>query len=403
MSKINTQEDLLELVTRGIESVYPSKEALLEKLATGESTSWYLGIDPTGPSIHVGHSIVLKKLRDFQKLGHKIILLIGDFTAMIGDPTDKTATRKRLTREEVLENAKSYKEQASFFLKFDGDNPAEIRYNSEWLAAMSFADVVELSSHFTVQRLLERDMFDKRVKEGKPVYLHEFLYPLMQAYDSVMLDVDGEMGGNDQTYNMLAGRTLMKEIKHKNKFVITMKLLADQTGKKMGKSEGNMITLQDSAADMYGKIMSWTDGMILSGFELLTDVSTEEIQNIQKELENGLNPRDAKDRLAQEVVAFYHGQEVATEAAEGFASLFKSKEVPEEMEEIKLGQVSVIDALVLSDLAPSKGEARRLIEGGGVRIDGEVIKDGQVIVEHKKEGVVLQKGKRHFVRLFSDI
>jgi len=403
MSHINTQETLLELVTRGVESVYPSKDALLERLSLNEPTSWYLGIDPTGPSIHVGHSIVLKKLRDFQRLGHKIILLIGDFTAMIGDPTDKSAARKRLTREEVLQNAKSYKEQASLFLKFDGENPAEIRYNSEWLATMSFADVVELSSHFTVQRLLERDMFDKRVKEGKPVYLHEFLYPLMQAYDSVALDIDGEMGGNDQTYNMLAGRTLMKELKQKNKFVITTKLLADQTGKKMGKSEGNMITLQDSPSEMYGKIMSWTDGMILSGFELLTDVSSKEIQNIQQELENGLNPRDAKDRLAQEVVAFYYNAEAAEEAAVDFKASFQAKETPEEMKSFKVGEVNVVDALLIAGLAPSKGEARRLIDGGGVRIDGEVIKDGQTMIEHKKDGIVLQKGKRHFVRLFSDV
>jgi len=207
----------------------------------------------------------------------------------------------------------------------------------------------------------------------------------MQAYDSVALDIDGEMGGNDQTYNMLAGRTLMKELKQKNKFVITTKLLADQTGKKMGKSEGNMITLQDSPSEMYGKIMSWTDGMILSGFELLTDVSSKEIQNIQQELENGLNPRDAKDRLAQEVVAFYYNAEAAKEAAVDFKAIFQAKETPEEMKSFKVGEVNVVDALLIAGLAPSKGEARRLIDGGGVRIDGEVIKDGQTMIEHKKD------------------
>ncbi|MCR4314043.1 MAG: tyrosine--tRNA ligase, partial [Candidatus Uhrbacteria bacterium] len=250
-----------ELLTRGVEKIFPSREFLEARLKEGKQLSLYLGIDPTGPDLHIGHSIQLRKLRQFQDLGHKVILLIGDFTGMIGDPTDKSATRVRLTREQVLANAEKYKEQASKILDFGGKNPVELRYNSEWHAKLSLTEVLELAAHFTVPQMLARDMFKKRMQEGKDVYMHEFLYPLMQGYDSVAMDVDGEVGGNDQTFNMLAGRDLMKAMQGKEKFVIAGKLLADPTGKKMGKSEGNMITLGDSSDDMFGKIMSWTDGM----------------------------------------------------------------------------------------------------------------------------------------------
>ena len=261
----------------------------------------YLGIDPTGPSLHLGHIVALRKLRQFQDLGHKVILLIGDFTGMIGDPSDKSATRQRLTRKEVLQNAKLYKTQASKILRFSGKNAAVLKYNSKWLAKLSFEDVVELAAHFTVQQMMARDMFDRRMKENKPISISEFMYPLMQGFDSVAMKTDGEIGGNDQTFNMLAGRTLMKEMHHKEKFVVTMKLLVDATGKKMGKTEGNMITLGDSADEMFGKVMSWTDGMIRNGFELLTDVSLDEIDHA---LANQ-NPRDVKMRLAETVVGSF--------------------------------------------------------------------------------------------------
>ncbi|TSC72766.1 MAG: hypothetical protein G01um101470_282, partial [Parcubacteria group bacterium Gr01-1014_70] len=270
-----------ELLTRAVERIYPSAEFLESRLKNGEQLSLYLGIDPTGPTLHLGHIIPLLKLAQFQALGHKIILLIGDFTGMIGDPTDKTATRKRLTRAEVLENAKLYKEQASRIIQFGGKNPAEIRHNSEWLGKMSFEDVLELCSQITHSQAVKRDMFQKRISEGKDLYIHEFLYPLMQGYDSVAMDVDGEVGGNDQSFNMLVGRDLMKKIKNKEKFVVATKLLTDGAGAKMGKTEGNTVALTDSAADMFGKVMSWPDSMILAGFELCTRVPVEEIKKTQ--------------------------------------------------------------------------------------------------------------------------
>lgn len=395
------QEVLEHLVSRAVESVYPSKEALVERLSSGQPMTWYLGIDPTGPTLHIGHAIVLKKLGELQALGHKVILLIGDFTARIGDPTDKSAARVRLTAEQVLKNAAIYKEQAAWYLAFDGEHAAEVRYNSEWLEQLSFADVVELSSHFTVQRMLERDMFERRIKAEKPVYLHEFLYPLMQAYDSVALDVDGEVGGNDQTFNMLAGRTLLRDMKQKEKFVITMKLLADPSGVKMGKSEGNMITLQDSAKDMYGKVMSWTDGMIVPALELISTYSPEEIQTFERHLAEGVNPRDIKDRLAQNVVQFFYGEKEAIEVADAFRAQFHAKELPRDIEDRWLDAMPLVDMLVEVGFAPSKSEARRLIEGGGIRCDGEVLQHAQELVHPTETGRILQKGKRHFVRIRS--
>src|SRR3989339_591169 len=270
MSVNANPQKINELLTRGVENIYPKKDFLEAKLKSGKPITLYTGYDPTAPTLHIGHGITMMKLRQFQDLGHKVIMLIGDFTGMIGDPTDKGAARQKLTREQVLANCKNYQEQASSILNFEGANPVAVKYNSEWLGKMNFAGILELTSHFTVQRMMERDMFEKRQEENKPIYLHEFLYPVMQAYDSVAMEVDGEVGGNDQTFNMLAGRDLMKDLQGKEKFVLTMKLLVDSTGKKMGKSEGNMIALADKPEDMFGKVMSWTDEMILKGFELCT-------------------------------------------------------------------------------------------------------------------------------------
>lgn len=391
-----------ELVTRGVENVYPSAGWLKKELKKGRPLTLYLGIDPTGPNLHLGHAIVLKKMKEFQDLGHKLILLIGDFTGMIGDPTDKSATRQSLTREQVLENAKNYKKQAGKFISFLGTNPAELKYNSKWFDKMNMREAIELTSNFSVQRLLERDMFEKRIKEGKTIHLHEFMYPVLQAYDSVKMDVDGEVGGNDQTFNMLAGRDLMKKIKDKEKFVLTTKLLVDPTGKKMGKSEGNMITLADSAEQMFGKIMSWPDELIICGFELLTDVDMKEIKEMEKKMKAGkLNPRDAKARLAYEVADFYYGAKAAKQAQEGFEKMFKQKEAPVDVKEFKMkgGQKNILDILVESKLAASKSEARRLIDGGGVKADGEVIADYDTEIFPGKKGVLIQKGKRHFIRV----
>lgn len=366
-----TKESINHFLTRGLEAVFPNKEMLEARLSTGTPLTVYLGVDPTGPTLHLGHMIPLIKLAELQKMGHKIIFLIGDFTAMIGDPTDKGTARKRLTREEVLANLTKYKEQASNIISFEGDNAAEVRFNSSWLGKMTFADVVELAAHITVDQMAKRDMFARRAEEGKPVYLHEFLYPLMQGYDSVAMDVDGEIGGNDQTFNMLAGRDLMKEYRGKDKFVIATKLLVDPNGKKMGKTEGNMVALSDSPRDMFGKVMSWTDGMILPGFELATKISTKEIEEIKKALDDGMNPRDAKIRLAKEMVAMFYGKNSADEAEKNFLSAFSEKGVPDDVLPVTVPAGMLLSDILLElNLVASKGEFRRLIDEGAVSIVG---------------------------------
>jgi tyrosyl-tRNA synthetase len=398
MPAVNTDPRAIKLfLERGIENFYPSDTAVEKALGSGKRLKVYLGIDPTGPALHLGHAIPLRKLADLQKLGHEAILLIGDFTAMIGDPTDKTAARKKLTREEVLSNCRNYKKQASKFLSFTGPNAAKFAFNSKWLAKMTFADVVELASHFTVQQLAERDMFEKRMKESKPVYLHEFLYPLMQGYDSVAMDVDMEIGGNDQTFNMLAGRTLMKEMKGREKFVLTTALLEDASGRKMGKTEGNMITFDDSPEDMYGKVMSWTDGMIIPGFRLCTDVTVSEIDRIEDLIKKGGNPVEYKHRLAGEVVALFHSPKAASAASAHFLKVHKSREVPDDIPGLRAEKgMTLVDALAASGLVSSKTEARRQIRQGGVKVDGKAVKDIDAKV---KKGSTVQKGKRHFVRI----
>jgi tyrosyl-tRNA synthetase len=397
MKTVTDQDQIDAFLSRGVENVFPSREFLEARLNEGKPLTMYFGIDPTGPTLHLGHAIALRKLRDWQSLGHKVILLIGDFTGMIGDPTDKSAARKQLTRQEVTKNAKKYKEQASRFVAFEGKNKAELRHNSEWSDKLKPGDMLTLASHFTVQQLLERDMFQDRLREHKPIYTHELLYPLFQGNDSVAMGVDGEIGGNDQTFNMLVGRSLMKEVKSKEKFVLAMKLLVDPTGKKMGKSEGNMITFEDSADDMFGKVMSWGDGMIVAGFELLTDVPQEEIVAISKSLiREEANPRDLKARLAMEIVDAFVEKGEGAKAAERFNKLFQKHETPEEMETYRFkAGATLLDVLVGSGLVESKSEARRQMEQGGVKLDGKAVTD----ITTKASAGVLQKGKRHFVRL----
>lgn len=401
MSSVSKDPILIDwFLDHARENVYPSREALRERLLSGQQLKVYHGIDPTGPTLHLGHTVPLRKLAELQKLGHKVILLIGDFTAMIGDPTDKSATRKKLTREEVLANCKLYKEQAGRILRFEGTNPAEFRFNSEWLSNMSFADVVELASHFTVQQMMERDMFEKRWEEGKPIHVHEFMYPLMQGYDSVAMDVDLEIGGNDQTFNMLAGRTLMKALKNKEKFVLTNRLLADSTGKKMGKSEGNMLSFLDTPEDMYGKVMSWTDEMIIPGFSICTNTSADEVKNIQQSIEAGENPIIWKRALAFEIVKELVHADAALKAEEHFQKVHQMNEKPEDMPELVLvSETMLVDILVEAGLVESKSEARRQIEQGAVKVNDEVVKDVKRLVQPTGEGVVIQKGKRFFVKV----
>ena len=394
---VNTDpKKIEELLSRGVQNIYPTREFLEERLKSGEQLTLYTGYDPTGPTLHIGHGITMLKLRQFQDLGHKVIMLIGDFTGMIGDPTDKSSARQKLTREQVLENSKEYVKQASAILSFEGENPVQVKYNSEWLGKMNFGDVLELASHFTVQRMMERDMFEKRLEEEKPIYVHEFMYPMMQGYDSFAMDVDGEVGGNDQTFNMLAGRTLMKSLKNKEKFVLTERLLADDSGKKMGKTEGNMIALADSAEDMFGKVMSWTDGMIFSGFELCTTVPMDDIETMKKEMEDGANPRDFKLRLGYEITKTFLGEESAEKGKEHFINVIQSKDKPEDIREFSPSDMNIVTVLVEAGFAKTNSDARRAIEQGGVKLNDEKVSSHDTEL---KSGDILQKGKRFFVKI----
>ncbi len=395
---VTDDEKIDEALSRGVENVFPNVEFVKSLLKKGKQFTIYMGIDPTGPNIHIGHVIPIRKLAQFQKLGHRIIFLIGDFTATIGDPTDKTAARKQLTHAEVLDNCKKYKEQAGHFIDFTGANKAEIRFNSKWLAKLSFEDVVKLASHTTVDQMLKRDMFEKRMSEGKPVYLHEFLYPLMQGYDSVAMDVDGEIGGNDQTFNMLAGRDLAKSMSGKDKFVVTTKLLVDQDGKKMGKTEGNMVSLDQTPSDMFGKVMSWPDELIPTGFELLTDFSMDEVKTLGRGLKEGSNARDAKAKLAEEIVASIYGKGKSGEAREQFFSTFKEGAIPEDATKatIKKGD-KLVDVLLREKIVSSKGDFRRLIEGKAISyVGGESISDADYKIEHPG---TIRVGKKRFITI----
>lgn len=396
--KINTDpKKIEEFLTRGIENIYPNVDFLRKKLLSGERQTVYLGIDPTGPTLHMGTAVVLKKLRDLQNLGHKIILLIGDFTAMIGDP-DKLSVRKPQTRKEVLANAKDYKKQASRFLDF-GFGGAEFKYNSKWLGKMNFEGVLNLASKMTVDQILKRDMFQERIRQGRPVYIHEFMYPLMQGYDSIVMNVDGEIGGNDQMFNMLVGRDLMKEVLNKEKFVIVTKLLVDPNGAKMGKTTGNMITMKDNGSEMFGKVMSWTDGMILPGFEISTDVSMEDIKKIKQELASSANPRDLKVRLAKEIVTIYHNKEEADKAEENFVKTFKEGGLPEKIEEVvATNQELISDIALKSGVVKSKGEFRRLVLEGAVsnQETGDKITDPNYKIISTS---IYKIGKRRFIRV----
>ncbi len=354
------------LLNKGVAEILPNKGFLEKELASGRKLTVYAGFDPTAPTLHIGHTISLRKLRHFQDLGHRIIFLVGDFTARIGDPTDKASARKQLTEKEIKTNLKQYKKQAGKFIRFSGTNAAQIKFNNDWLGKMKFADVLALASNMTVDQMLKRDMFVRRMEEEKPIYIHEFMYPLMQGYDSVAMDVDGEIGGNDQLFNMLTGRTLLKQLKNKEKFVITTKLLEDNTGKKMGKTEGNMVSLLDTPEDMYGKIMSWTDGLIVPGFELCTDYTLDQIAVVKNELDSGINPRDIKMRLAYEVVRLCTDEKNAQQAEEAFVSSFQRKESHDHIPEISAKDRTFETILIEENIVASKTELRRLIEAHAV-------------------------------------
>jgi len=396
--KIDTDPKKIEdFLTRGVENIYPNKEFVKNLLLSGKKITMYLGMDPTAPTLHIGNFVPVMKLKEFQDLGHQVILLIGDFTATIGDP-DKLSVRKPLTRRQVLNNCKLYKKQLSTLIKF-GFSGAKLVYNSKWLGKMNFEDVLNLASKMTVDQMLKRDMFQERIKQGRPVYIHEFMYPLMQGYDSVVLKVDGEIGGNDQTFNMLTGRDLMKEMVNKEKFVLTTKLLVDNSGVKMGKTMGNMASITDTAPDMFGKVMSWTDGMILGGFELCTFVPIEEIEKIKQEMAGGVNPRDVKVRLAKEIVAIYHSKEDADKAEENFVKTFKDGGLPEKIDEVMATNGEALSELsVKAGLVKSKGEFRRLVLENAVsnQETGDKITDPNWKVIST---AIFKIGKRRFLKV----
>ena len=391
-----TMDKIEELLTRGVEKIYPSKAELEKILRSGKKLKLYYGIDPTG-ELHIGHMVVLKKVRQFQDLGHEIIILIGDFTATIGDPTDKKATRQPLTREQVLQNAKDYNTHIGKILDLKKSN-IRFLHNEEWTNKLKPIDLLEIASHFTVARLLERDMFQERIKEGKEIYLHEFLYPIFQAYDSVTMDVDMEIGGNDQTFNMLAGRDLMYRMKKKNKFVMATSLLTDAQGIKIGKTEGNAIAIANKPKDLFAKIMSLPDEVTLKGFEYLTDVSMEEIKRISESLSNGENPVIHKKRLAFEIVKQLNTSEAAKKAQENFEQTVQGEKLPDDIPVFQYnGGKDIVHLLVEAKLAGSRSDAKRLIEQGGVSIDNKILNANEQITP--KENSIIRVGKRKFVKI----
>ncbi len=387
--------DFHQLLGRGVHDVVPRK-ALEEKLKAGKPLRVYMGIDATSTRIHLGNAVPLRKLRDFQNAGHEVIFLIGSFTALIGDTSDKDAMRQPLTTAEIEQNFHTYKQQASKILDLDR---AQVVYNGDWLSQLSFQNIVELAQHFTVQQMIERDMYQKRLQAGKPIGLHEFFYPLMQGYDSVHMEVDLEIGGNDQLFNMLAGRTLLQAYKGKEKCVLTTPLIEGTDGRKMSKSYGNVINIADEPADMFGKVMSMSDALIIKYFLLCTDVPLKEIDEVDQSLKGGSNPRDAKVKLAGDIVKLYHGPEAASQAEKNFFAVFQKGGLPDEMPEFKLsGDRNIIDLLELCGLIETKSDGRRAMEQGGVKIDGEKISDPNATVR-LKAGMVVQVGKRRFAKI----
>jgi len=395
-----------ETLDRWVEKIYPSKEEFEKLLKSGRKLTIYHGIDPTAPHLHLGHSTNFFLLKQLQKLGQKIILLIGDFTAQIGDPTEKSTTRKALTRKEVLKNCRTYQKQAGQILSFKSlKNPVELKFNSQWLNKLIPEEIIKLAANFTHSQVIKRDMFQQRIKKGKEIYLHEFLYPLLQAYDSVALNADVELGGTDQIFNMLRGRDLMKIYRNKEKFIIATPLLINpKTGRKlMSKSEGNFIALDDQPNVMFGKTMALPDEIILPCLRLCTEMPLEKVEEIEKSLKlRKINPRKAKIILAREVVSIYHGKKAAEKAEKEFNRIFREKKLPTRIPEVQIREktLNILDLLVKTKLASSKSQAKRLIFQKGVKIDGKIQRDWREVIQIKK-GLLIQVGKRKFKKIIS--
>lgn len=379
--------DINEVLTRGVEQVLPGKKGLADLMAK-RKIKLYQGFDPSMPSLHLGNFVGLMKLRQFQKLGHEVIFLVGDFTGMIGDPTDKLATRKKLTRKEVLENAKAWKKQISMLLDMEGNNPVKILFNSKWLDKVTFRDLLEITSNFTVQQMIERDMFQERLKSNTPIYLHEFLYPVAQAQDSVAMDVDLEVGGNDQMFNMMAGRTLMKGVMGKEKYVLTTKLLVDKDGKKVGKTTGNALFMDSKPNDFYAGIMSFPDSVIKLGFELLTEVALNGIDDMVKK-----DPMGAKKNLAFEIVKLLWGEESAVKAQNSFEETFQERK-PEFNIKVEAG-LGIAQTIAPFTSRGSISEAKQLIKQKAVDVNGKVVDNPSYEI---KVGDEIKVGSRTFLK-----
>ncbi|MEW4308635.1 tyrosine--tRNA ligase [Rossellomorea marisflavi] len=411
MQKLTDQQEQevqeqLALYRQGVQEIIPLKE-LESKIRTSvienRPLKIKLGLDPSAPDVHLGHTVVLNKLRQFQKHGHIIQLIIGDFTGKIGDPTGKSVARKQLTEDEVKHNAQTYFEQFSKVLDMDR---VELHYNSKWLGEMKMEDVIGLAGKITVARLMERDDFEARIKEGKPISLHEFFYPLMQGFDSVQLECDIELGGTDQHFNVLMGRHFQEKYNKEKQVVILMPLLEGLDGvDKMSKSKHNYIGIDERPEEMFGKAMSLPDHLMMKYFELITDLPLEKISKIKASLAAGqMHPRDAKMLLGRTIVKMYHGIGASERAQEQFISVFQKGSMPDEIPELQWNgseEVNILELLVNVNLLPSKSEARKMIKNNGVKIDGAKVEDPNLIVR-VQEGMTVQVGKRKFIKLLVD-
>jgi len=396
-SRGDVMSELPKILTRGVSQIMPSADKLAELMAN-RKIKLYLGIDPTGNQLTLGHAVVLRKLQQFVEAGHEVILLIGNGTVKIGDPTGKDKTRPMMTDEQIEANFKTWREQASAILDFD---KIEVVYNADWLDKLKFDDLVKLMAKFTVQQMLERDMFAERLKNNQPIFLHELIYPLLQGYDSVVLEVDLELGGNDQLFNMMVGRQLLGEMKNKEKFVLTTPLLIGTDGRKMGKSLHNFIPLNSSPEDLFGALMSIKDEVMREYFELLTDIPQTEIESLESQVKNGeLNPMEMKKQLAKEITIWLHGTEAADSAQKHFEKTVQQAEIPSELPTLKLDNKTetLLDIVMKSKVVSSKSEARRLIEQGGVELNQRKIIDPWQILECQN-GDVIRVGRRNYFEI----
>lgn len=397
----------IELLKRGVEEILPLED-FEKKLKKSEEENKPLvikaGFDPTAPDIHLGHTVLLRKLKHFQDMGHTVVFLIGDFTGMIGDPTGKSETRKRLTREDVLENAETYKKQV---FKILDKEKTVIEFNSKWCSGMNFGDVLDLTAKYNVARMMERDDFSKRYKTGKSISILEFMYPLVQGYDSVALKADIELGGTDQKFNLLVGRDLQREYGQTPQSIMTVPLLVGLDGvQKMSKSLNNYIGIDEEPNQIFGKVMSISDELMFKYYEMVTDIPMEEVKTLEEGMKDGsIHPRDIKVRLGKEICAQFYDKETAEKAEMEFNKIFVKKDIPDDMPEYKIqdedlvdGKIWIVKLLTLTQMAKSNGEARRLIKGGGVSFDGEKITDDEFELTTPFNGV-LKVGKRRFVKI----